>query len=166
MQNKIGRRQFIVICSAAAAVSMLPLLPGCSKRSDLELAEFKKLSAVLTGFQVTDMDNDLAAIYYKSILEFPPVDVNPSELFADLELDTVVTPAPNIIEQKIYSNPKKTLLANTIITYWLSGSFKSKDGIKVSDYQLMYAWKATGYLIPNAQCRGDFGFWSNKPHVV
>ncbi len=167
MHRRIKRREFITYCSGAAAAAFIyPVLPGCSGKNTLELNEFIKLSSVLTGFSEIELDRNLASAYLNSLQEFPPSDSNLAELYSDLDLKTNKSPQNSSIENIIFNDPKKKLLANTIINYWFSGTYKSKDGMKVSNYQQMYAWKATGYLIPNAQCRGDFGFWQNKPVVT
>lgn len=166
MVNKIDRRKFISYCSLAATAALIyPLTPGCSKKSSLDPDEFIKLSSALTGFKESELDRTLAIAYMKSISEFPPSDASLPELYADLNIESNKTADSNSIEKTILNAPKKKLLADTIINYWMSATYKIKDGMKVSNYQEMYAFKATGYLIPNAQCRGDFGFWQNKPII-
>lgn len=162
--NKISRRDFItsgsMIVIGAIAIQQLP---GCSKKPNLEIDEFKKLSSVLTGFKIEELDNSLASTYLKSINDFPPNSISLNQLYEDLNLNSGNLPDQNTIEKIIFGNPEKKVLADTILYYWMSGVYKTKDGLKVSDYQQMYAFKATGYLIPNAQCRGEFGFWADKP---
>ena len=164
----LSRRDFIRFCSVAAVgASIIPLIEGCTEKNiEFGNTEFMKLSSVLTGFSETELDKTLAAAYQTSLTDFPPAKTTLKELYISLNINSNKIPSDEEIENVITKNPEYKKLADTLITYWMSGIYKTKDGMKVSDYEKMYAWKSTGYLIPNAQCRGDFGFWQNKPVVT
>ncbi|MFZ1320053.1 MAG: sugar dehydrogenase complex small subunit [Ignavibacteria bacterium] len=164
----INRRDFIRLCSVAAVgAAVLPIIEGCTeKKVEFGDAEFMKLSSILTGFSDSELDKTLAVTYHTSLKNFPPSKKSLQELYKALKIDSDNIPSDEEIENVITKNPEYKKLADTLITYWMSGIYKTKDGMKVSDYEKMYAWKSTGYLIPNAQCRGDFGFWQNKPSVT
>ena len=124
------------------------------------------LSSILTGFKESELDKLLADTYLKSLTEYPPSKASLAEIYSDLNIGVNKIPDSKHIEQTVLKDPQTKLLADTVINYWMTGTYRSKDGMKVSDYESMYAFKATGYLIPNAQCRGNFGFWENKPVIT
>ena len=164
---KINRRKFISYCSlAATTVVFYPAIQGCSGKQNIDLNEFIKLSSILTGFKESDLDKLLADTYLKSLTEYPPSKASLAEIYSDLNIGVNKIPDSKNIEQTVLKDPQKKLLADTVINYWMTGTYRSKDGMKVSNYESMYAFKATGYLIPNAQCRGNFGFWENKPVIT
>lgn len=164
----LNRRDFIKLCSVAAAGAVIiPIVDGCSEKNvEFGDAEFMKLSSILTGFSESELDKSLAITYHTSLKNFPPSKKSLQEFYRALNLDSENILTVEEVEDVIIKNPEYKKLADTLITYWMSGIYKTKDGMKVSDYEKMYAWKSTGYLIPNAQCRGDFGFWQNKPAIT
>ena len=167
MAVKLNRRKFISYCSiAAATVVFYPAIQGCSGKQNIDLNEFVMLSSILTGFKESELDKLLADTYLKSLTEYPPSKASLAEIYSDLNIGVNKIPDSKNIEQTVLKDPQKKLLADTVINYWMTGTYRSKDGMKVSDYESMYAFKATGYLIPNAQCRGNFGFWENKPVIT
>ncbi len=167
MKVRINRRKFISYCSfAAASAVFFPVIQGCSGKQNIDLNEFIKLSSILTGFKESELDKSLADTYLKSLMEYPPSKASLGEIYSVLNIESNKIPNSRSIEQTVLNDPQKKLLADTLINYWMTGTYKSKEGMKVSNYESMYAFKATGYLIPNAQCRGNFGFWENKPVVT
>jgi len=167
MSARINRRKFIFYCSATAATAFLyPAVHGCSGKQNIDLNEFIKLSSILTGFNESELDKLLADTYLKSLMEYPPSKASLADIYSDLNIEPNKVPDSKNIEQTVLNDPQKKLLADTVINYWMTGTYRSKDGMKVSNYESMYAFKATGYLIPNAQCRGNFGFWENKPVIT
>ncbi len=164
---KINRRKFISYCSlAATTVVFYPAIQGCSGKQKIDLNEFVKLSSILIGFKESELDKLLADTYLKSLTEYPASKASLAEVYSDLNIGVNKIPDSKNIEQTVLKDPQKKLLADTVINYWMTGTYRSKDGMKVSNYESMYAFKATGYLIPNAQCRGNFGFWENKPVIT
>ncbi|MEZ4692026.1 MAG: sugar dehydrogenase complex small subunit [Ignavibacteria bacterium] len=168
MAGKYSRRDFILTSSLAfLAAGISPVFYSCARKKNLELDEFIRLSSVLTGFKESELDSKLAIVYAISLQDYPPSKATLPQVYKDLKInaDPGINPDPEIIEKTLFSNQDNKILSDTLINYWMSGVYKAKDGIKVSNYQEMYAFKATGYLIPNAQCRGKFGFWAEKPVV-
>lgn len=164
--NKISRRKFITVCAmGTAAAAVYSVFPACSKSGGISQDEFIKLSSVLTGFKPDELDKTLAAEYYKSLTQFPPSKASLGDIYKTIGLGDGENPGKTFIEGTIFTNNEEKIFANTIIKYWYTGTYKTAQGMKVSNYQQAYAWKATGYLIPNAQCRGTFGFWQNKPNI-
>lgn len=159
------RRKFITVCSlGAAALSLSPIISACSKKgSSFAVNEFLKLSAVLTGFKESELDHGLAQIYLNSINSLPPSKAGLDELYNSLALNDGQSPGYSFVEAKVFGSNEEKILADTIITYWYTGTYNSPEGMKTASYQNQLAWRATGYLIPNAQCRGTFGLWQNKP---
>ncbi|MBP9192218.1 MAG: hypothetical protein KBF96_06685 [Ignavibacteria bacterium] len=168
MSGKYSRRDFIYTGSLLLiAAGLSPAIYSCTKKKHLELDEFIRLSSVLTGFNESELDNKMAVIYAISLQDFPPSEATLPQLYKDLKISPEPGKIPDqeFIEKTLFSNQDNKMLSDTIIKYWMSGVYMTKNGLKVSDYQEMYAYKSTGYLIPNAQCRGDFGFWAEKPVV-
>lgn len=164
--KKFNRREFITVCSlGAAAVAAYTILPGCTKSltSSLSIDEFIKLSSVLTGFKESELDKTLAAAYLKSVNEFPPSKSSLNSLYKSLALGDGEKPGKDFTETSVFKNNEEKILADALITYWYTGIYKTSEGFKVASYENQLAWKSTGYLIPNAQCRGTFGFWQSKP---
>ena len=164
---EITRRKFITVCSlGAAAVSLAPLMQACSKASRLNTDQFLKLSAILTGFKEKELDLKLAELYMNSLNDFPPSNATLGDIYKTTGLNDGEKPTPPFIEGTLFTDPEEKILADTLIHYWYTGTYKIASGVKTASYQNQLAWKSTGYLIPNAQCRGSFGFWADKPNIA
>lgn len=161
-----SRRKFIKVSAAgfvttAISLSMPVSFISCGKDSEFDFEKFLEISSILTGFEEGDLDRTNGEMYYKSIVEFPVSNISMSELYEE-----IIKNKDNLENSQIAINEDYKKLANLIITYWYTASYKSADGKKISDYEDMLAWKSTGYVTPNAQCHGDMGFWANKPNQI
>ncbi|MCB0724442.1 MAG: twin-arginine translocation signal domain-containing protein [Ignavibacteriae bacterium] len=165
MEKTITRRKFIAYCgmsaAALAAYTTLPsIFTGCS--SGFSQDKFIQLSAFLTGFDQASgvFDEKYAEIYLKSLEKYPPSKTTMQELFDTLGVDTVGN-----VNVQLTDDQQK--LANEIITCWYTGNYTAdNDELKSATYEDMLAWKATGYVTPNAQCHGVTGFWATAPEGV
>ena len=160
----ISRRRFVTYCgfgaAALAAYSILPaVFTGCSSDT-FGMPKFIKLSETLTGFTQESgvLKEELASLYVKSIEDFPPSKTTLQELYTALGLEDGDGKTGNreLTEDQIK-------LADTVITYWYTGSYKTAEGMVSATYEDMLAWKATEYVTPNAQCHGTMGFWADAP---
>lgn len=164
--KKFSRRKFITTCSLGiGALTVYSILPGCSKPTPVSPEDFIKLSSLLTGFKPEELDKTLAETYRKSLTDFPPSKASLKELYQTLGVGDGEKAGNKFVEGTVFTDNEQKILADTIINYWYTGTYKDSGGMKVSNYQQQLAWKSTGYLIPNAQCRGTFGFWQSKPVI-
>ncbi|HAX48540.1 MAG TPA: sugar dehydrogenase complex small subunit [Ignavibacteria bacterium] len=164
---ELTRRKFITICSlGAAALTLAPVMQACTKTSELNPDQFLKLSAILTGFKEKELDVKLAETYMNSLNDFPPSKAGLGDIYKTIGLGDGEKPTPPFIEGTLFTDPEEKILADTLIQYWYTGTYKDASGMKSASYQNQLAWKSTGYLIPNAQCRGTFGFWADKPNIA
>lgn len=161
-ERRHSRRKFIKYCGmGAAAVAVYSTIPaiftGCSTPS-FSTEKFTELSAFLTGFDQNSgvLQPNLAKFYQESLEKFPPAKTTLPELHEVLGVGT--TGKVNVV----LTEDQETL-AEAVINCWYTGNYKTADGMKSATYEDMLAWKATGYVTPNAQCRGTMGFWATAP---
>ena len=164
-KKRHSRRQFIKYCGmSAAAVAVYSTIPavftGCSTDA-FSTEKFTELSAFLTGFDQNSgvLQPDLAKIYQESLEKFPPAKTTLPELYETLGVGTTG-------KVNVQLTDDQAALADAVINCWYTGNYKTADGIKSATYEDMLAWKATGYVTPNAQCRGTMGFWATVPEGV
>ena len=133
--------------------------------SSLDLAQFMKISRVLTGFK--DLDDDATGETYLSALNARPEHVaalhslwrrggfgtDPSVTIGDLE-------ASGLFADKVMRE-----IADTVIEYWYSGTYVAADGKqRVATYIDALAWRTLGYRVEGpSTCSGDFGSWKEPP---
>lgn len=161
-EKRHSRRQFIKYCGiSAAAVAVYSTLPsiftGCSTDS-FSQEKFIQLSAFLTGFDENSgvLDPKYAQLYQESLKAFPPSKTTLQELYDKLGVGTT-----GPVNVELSDDEEK--LAQGVILCWYTGNYQTSDGVKSATYEDMLAWNATGYVTPNAQCRGTMGFWADAP---
>lgn len=137
---------------------------------DSALAQFLKLSAVLTG--VSNLDPVVGRVYLQSLQQSDEFNVTLEELYEQAGLESDAQPASiaQLEEQGFFegqpSEGGATALADRIIEYWYTGVYTTAEGEQaVATYVDALAWKTLSFTKPNSIC-GTPGFWEERPEVT
>lgn len=137
--------------------------PSSSGQSQLDLAGFLALSALLTGIE--NLNPQVGQIYLDSLNDTTQFDVSLKELYRQAGF-TEAAPPSSIEELErsgIFAQEATRTLADKIIEYWYSGVYDTVEGEQaVATFADALVWRAVRYTKPLTLCATP-GFWAHVP---
>jgi hypothetical protein len=140
----ITRRSLIAGGTSAATVTLgFPL--SASAQQTITVAQFRALSARLTGADVAELDATAAAQLLDGFLS-----LGRGPDLASLAADTRMNAGP---------------LADDIVAAWYSGRYASRAGVATIDLTRALVWNALPFTKPPGVCGGETGYWAKPPET-
>lgn len=114
---------------------------------DPGLEQFRALSAVLTGFEPSQLDLDLARTYRDALLEMEPTSL------ARLMQSAGQRPSIEHLQGSgAFEDPDLNHLAKRVIELWYSGIYPTGRGSQVASFRHTLLWKTLDFAHPPTYC--------------
>lgn len=158
--KELSRRGFLRASLALAVTGLLPSV-GCGQEPDAD-AQFLAISEVLTGYEASSLDPQLAITYRAALEKQQPQGL--SELLARFERGQ----RPSLTEltsDGTLQSPAARAAADAVLLMWYTGVYDDGSGPRVAAYTDSLAWRSLTYTNPPTTCGGSVGFWST-PRAV
>ena len=169
LNHAFSRRRFL---ATGIAISAGAPLVSCGSRSQKELDEFLDISALLTGFEKSQLDPDLAETYLAAIhamsADAPESSLEKLYRMAGFRSGHKPETYDQMEARGAFDDAAASAIAEEILMCWYSGTVPSGGPLKirVTTYDSALAWKSITWTTPNMECRGAMGAWSEPPQVT
>lgn len=134
----------------------------------LSLAEFLRLSAVLTGVADTvyTLSSDQGRLYLDRLQATPEAVAALDLLYTQAGFRGSNPPRrfEDLASSGIYDQAATSALADRIARWWYTGVYDGATGPAVATFDQTVAWQVAAYGgTPPSQCHGLTGFWASSP---
>jgi hypothetical protein len=130
--------------------------------------EFLRLSAVLTGVNVQDLNPDLGRLYLESLQARPNLAITLADLYDQAGFRSSAPPQSldALAKSGVLAQGQLRSLADKIVEYWYTGLSETDSGPAVATFTDALAWKVLPWTKPPSFCGGAMGYWSEIPTMT
>ena len=114
---------------------------------DESLLQFRDLSAVLTGFEPSQLDLELARTYRDALVQ-----MEPASLARLMDSAGSVPSLESLQSSGAFQDPELANLANRVIELWYSGIYPTGRGSQVASFRHNLLWKTLDFAHPPTYC--------------
>jgi len=168
--HPLDRREFLATGATFAVLGAVAATEGCTPQTHSNapsLEQFLQLSALLTGFEVSDLDPRLAQVYLDTLNAPVASEHSLANLITKTGIGSSKPPQSyaELERNGVFADEASQQLAEEIMKCWYSGTVPALNDlhIRVVTYDAALAWKSIDWTTPNMTCRGATGFWAEPP---
>jgi hypothetical protein len=134
----------------------------------LSVGEFLRLSAVLTGVDIQELNPDLGRLYLESLQARLNLDITLAELYERTGFRSSAPPQSldAVAQSGVLAQEHARTLADKIVEYWYTGLYETDSGLAVATFTEALAWKVLPWTKPPSFCGGAMGYWSERPKMT